>query len=168
MTIYLKGETHRFSDNINTDLIISVKRKRDTLDVEEMLPYLFEAIDINFYKKIHPGDFIVAGHNFGCGSSREIAPQLIKASGVKAILAKSFARIFYRNSLNCGLIVLELNTDSIDEGDVLEAVIDTNMSYVKNTTKCFNVPIVPPSEFALTLIKYGGLFLYLREYPNFE
>lgn len=116
----IRGKAHKFGDDINTDYIISGKYKFKSLDFNEMSKHLFEDLDPEFYKKITPGDIIVAGKNFGCGSSREQAPLVIKHAGISLVIAKSFARIFYRNSINVGLPLLEADTDQIDQGDELE------------------------------------------------
>ena len=130
-----KGRAHRLpvDDNINTDYVISGRYKFKLQDPKELAKHIFEDISQGFYSKINKGDFIVAGENFGCGSSREQAPQAIKAAGVSAIIAKSYARIFYRNSFNIGLELLECNTDSISEGDALE--VDLGGGTLTNKTK---------------------------------
>jgi len=102
----IEGRVWKFGDNINTDLIIAGKYKYDTLDMKEMAKHTFEALRSDFYKKVKEGDIIVAGKNFGCGSSREQAPLVLKALGIKVIVAESFARIFYRNAINLGLLAL--------------------------------------------------------------
>jgi len=103
----LSGKAHRFGDDINTDLIISGKYKFKSLDINDMSTHLMEDIDPAFHSKITKGDYIVAGRNFGCGSSREQAPLVIKAAGISAVVAKSFARIFFRNAINVGLPLIE-------------------------------------------------------------
>ena len=162
-----KGRAHCFGDNINTDYIISSKRKRDTLDMKELVPYLLETVDPDFSKNITEGDFIVAGANFGCGSSREAAPLIIQASGISAVLAKSFARIFYRNALNCGLPVLELNTGLIKQGDIIEVTLREAEGWVKLCSKEEIIPFVTPGGFAIELIKAKGLLNYIKKNPDF-
>ncbi len=117
----LKGKVWKYGDNIDTDLIIPA-RYLNTSDPKELAKHCLEDLDIEFAKKVEKGDFIVGGKNFGSGSSREHAPLSIKAAGVGAVLAKSFARIFYRNAINIGLPILELkeeDIDDIDNGDLL-------------------------------------------------
>ncbi|MGI6774385.1 hypothetical protein [Acetomicrobium sp.] len=103
----LKGRAHKFGDDINTDYIIAGKYTK-TLNLSDLATHLFEDIDPDFYKKVKPGDVVVAGRNFGCGSSREQAPVAIRESGISAVLAKSFARIFFRNAINIGTSSLDL------------------------------------------------------------
>ena len=103
----MKGKAHRVGDDINTDYIIASKYRSLGLDFKEMAKHLFEDLDPQIVKRIHGGDFIVAGKNFGCGSSREFAPRVIQALGIRAVIAPSYARIFYRNSFNIGLLLLE-------------------------------------------------------------
>ena len=123
----------KFGDNIDTDVIIAA-RYLNTSDEKFLASHVMEDIDPNFVKKISIGDVIVAGENFGCGSSREHAPIAIKSAGICAVIAKSFARIFYRNSFNMGLLILECNeTDEINEGDELK--IDVNQGTISNLTQ---------------------------------
>ena len=112
----IQGQAHIFGDNINTDYIIAGKYTK-TLDHTVWVEHLFEDISPGFSKKIQPGDFVVAGRNFGCGSSREQAPVALKYAGVGAVLAKSFARIFFRNAINLGVPVIVCNTDDIHDLD---------------------------------------------------
>ncbi|MGL5314655.1 MAG: 3-isopropylmalate dehydratase small subunit, partial [Peptostreptococcaceae bacterium] len=116
-----KGKVFRYGDNVDTDVIIPA-RYLNTSKAEELAKYCMEDIDENFVKEVKEGDIIVADKNFGCGSSREHAPLAIKASGVSCVIAKSFARIFYRNSINIGLPILECEeaVNNIDKGDVVE------------------------------------------------
>ncbi len=120
----ITGKVWKFGDNIDTDLIIAA-RYLNTSDPHELAKHVMEDADPNFVKKMQPGDIIVAGENFGCGSSREHAPIALKAAGVSAVVAKSFARIFYRNAFNMGLPIFELNeTDKISEGDLISIEMD--------------------------------------------
>ena len=116
----LKGRAHVFGDHINTDYIVSAKVKNRYTNVEDMSKHIMEDIRPGFYSEIKPGDFIVAGINFGCGSSREAAPSIIKIAGISAVIAKGYARIFFRNSINIGLLVLYADTSNIKDGDQLE------------------------------------------------
>src|SRR4030043_136086 len=130
----IKGEAIKLGDNINTDFIISGRYKFSITDIKELSKHIMEDIDPDFAKKVVPGkSIIVAGKNFGMGSSREQAPLVIKESGIVAILAKTFARIFYRNSFNIGLPLIEVDTDKITEGDMLD--IDLDSGIVKNLNK---------------------------------
>jgi 3-isopropylmalate/(R)-2-methylmalate dehydratase small subunit len=160
----LYGKAHRFGDNVNTDYIISVKRKRDTIDDNELAKYLMEDIEPGFYKRITPGDFIVAGQNFGCGSSREAAPRVILAAGIKAVIAKSFARIFYRNAINIGLLLFECDTDKFETGDVVEIDVDTGR--VNNHSKDISLATNPLPDIMMEILKNGGLVPYLKKEGN--
>ena len=162
----LKGKAHKFGDDINTDYIISGRYKFKTLDMKELAKHVMEDIDPNFYEKISPGDFIVAGKNFGCGSSREQAPLAIKHAQISAVIAKSFARIFFRNAINVGLPVIEINTDEINEGDELE--VDLEKGRVKNLTreKVYQIKPLPP--FMLRVLKDGGLVSHFQKHGDFS
>lgn len=161
----LKGKVHKFGDNINTDYIISGKYKFKTLDMDELAKHLMEDIDPDFYKKIKKGDFIVAGRNFGCGSSREQAPLVIKHAGIPVVIAKSFARIFYRNGINNGLILIEGDTDKIEDGDEIEIYLEDGK--MKNLTKNIEIYVSKIPDFLIKIIKEGGVINYLKKYKNF-
>ncbi len=162
----MKGRVHRLGDDINTDYIIAGKNKRDTYDPEVMAKHLFEDLDPTLYGRIKKGDIIVAGKNFGCGSSREAAPAVIKAAGINAVIAKSFGRIFFRNALNIGLPVLECDTSEIDDGDEVE--VDFNNGVIKNKTKAVTIPCRKLSQAIISIFQEGGLVNYLRKYKHFE
>lgn len=150
----------KFGDNIDTDVIIAA-RYLNTSDEKFLASHVMEDIDPNFVKKINVGDVIVAGENFGCGSSREHAPIAIKSAGICAVIAKSFARIFYRNSFNMGLLILECNeTDEINEGD--EIKIDVNQGTISNLTQNKTYKFQPIPPFMQELIKSGGLIEYAK------
>jgi len=114
----MTGVAHKFGDNINTDYIISSSRKRDTIDPQKLARFLMEDIRPGFGFQVKKGDFLVAGKNFGCSSAMEIAPLVIIFAGIKAVITKSYARSFYRNAINLGLLIIEADTDPIDEGDL--------------------------------------------------
>ncbi len=162
----LKGRAHKFGNDVNTDYIISGRYKFKTLDMGELAKHVMEDLDPNFYKKIKKGDFIVAGKNFGCGSSREQAPLAIKYAGLSGIIAKSFARIFYRNAINVGLPVVECNTDRIKEGDELE--VDLEGGIVYNRSKKKRIKIKPLSPFMIKILKDGGLVAHFKKYGTFK
>jgi 3-isopropylmalate/(R)-2-methylmalate dehydratase small subunit len=157
----LKGFVHKYGANVNTDEIIPA-RYLNTIDPVVLAKYCMEDIDKDFVKNVKKGDIIVADTNFGCGSSREHAPISIKAAGVSAIIAKSFARIFFRNSINIGLPILECPeaVDNIKSGDQLE--IDLIKGEIKNLTKKETYKAQPFPEFMQKLIKAGGLLAYIK------
>ena len=156
--------TWKFQDNIDTDIIIAA-RYLTTSDPEALAKHIMEDADKDFASKVKKGDIIVAGENFGCGSSREHAPVALKAAGIDLVVAKSFARIFYRNSFNTELLILECaDTDKIDEGDALE--IDLDGGLIKNLTKKENYKFEPIPEFMQELVKSGGLINYAKKTLN--
>ncbi|MCX8082596.1 MAG: 3-isopropylmalate dehydratase small subunit [bacterium] len=162
----LRGNAHKFGDDINTDYIISGKYKFKTLDMNELATHLMEDIDPDFYKKVKQGDFIVAGKNFGCGSSREQAPLVIKYAGIPAVIAKSFARIFFRNGINVGLVLIEADTDSIDTDDTIE--VDVEKGEIRNITKGSFIKSSVLPDFMLKIIKTGGVVNYIKENRGFK
>ncbi|MGQ9557790.1 MAG: 3-isopropylmalate dehydratase small subunit [Desulfurispora sp.] len=162
----LKGRAHKFGNDVNTDYIISGKYKFKTLDMNELAKHVMEDLDPEFYSKIAPGDFIVAGSNFGCGSSREQAPLAIKHASISAVLAKSFARIFYRNAINTGLPVVECDTDQIQPGDQLE--LDLAGGVLRNLSRGLDIPVKPLPPVMLKILSDGGLALHFRKYGGFN
>ncbi|MFA5346047.1 MAG: 3-isopropylmalate dehydratase small subunit [Candidatus Omnitrophota bacterium] len=157
----IKGKVHRFGDDINTDDIISAKYLIST-DPKELGSHCMEAIAPDFTKKVNPGDIIIAGKNFGCGSSREHAPVAIKGAGISAVIAKSFAAIFFRNAINIGLPFLELaDTDKIKEGDLIE--IDLSTGVIKNLTQSQTYQTQAFPEFLQELVEGGGLMNYIKK-----
>ncbi|MCX5707325.1 MAG: 3-isopropylmalate dehydratase small subunit [Candidatus Omnitrophica bacterium] len=156
----IKGKVHKFGNDVNTDDIISAKYLIST-DPKELGSHCMESIAPDFVKKVNPGDIIVAGNNFGCGSSREHAPVAIKGCGVAAVLAKSFAAIFFRNAINIGLPFLESeDVDKINEGDLVE--IDLSSGIIKNLTRndVYKTQAFP--EFLQELVSQGGLINYVK------
>jgi 3-isopropylmalate/(R)-2-methylmalate dehydratase small subunit len=159
------GQAIKLGDNINTDFIISGRYKFAITDIKELSQHLFEDIDPNFAAKIKLGkSIIVAGKNFGMGSSREQAPLVIKEAGIVAVLAKTFARIFYRNGFNIGIPLIETDTDKIEEFDSLE--IDLNRDVVKNITKNIEVKIIALPKFMQELLEEGGIINYIKKYKE--
>ncbi len=150
----------KFPDNVDTDVIIPA-RYLVTSDINELACHCMEDIDSQFAKKVKPGDIIVAGYNFGCGSSREHAPLAIKGCGVKAVIAKSFARIFFRNAINIGLAIYECpEADSIDESDQIEILPEQGV--IINKTKGINISITKVPPFIQKIIESGGLIGAMR------
>jgi len=162
----LSGKAHRFGDDINTDLIISGKYKFKSLDIKDMSKHLMEDLDPDFPKKISVGDYIVAGRNFGCGSSREQAPLVIKAAGISAVIAQSFARIFFRNAINIGLPVIECeDAGRIEAGDVLEVDLDNGLVFDK--TKNLKLKVKPLPKVMIKILQDGGLAAHFRKHGGF-
>lgn len=159
------GKAIKYGDNINTDVIIPGKYTK-TLDFNILANHVMEDLDPNFKKKIIPGDFIVAGENFGCGSSREQAPIALKYVGVAGILAKSFARIFYRNSINIGMPLIECDTDLVRDNDILE--INLEKGYLKNQTLDTIIPFVPLPKIMVEILFEGGLECYMKNHGKYE
>ncbi|MCL2080773.1 MAG: 3-isopropylmalate dehydratase small subunit [Oscillospiraceae bacterium] len=152
----------KYGDNVDTDVIIPARRL-NTSDPKELAKYCMEDLDPDFQRKIQGGGIIVAGSNFGCGSSREHAPIAIRASGVSAVIASSFARIFYRNAINIGLAILECPEAAagISCGDEVEISFDTGV--ISNKTKNMTYTARPFPEFIQRVIKAGGLLEALRD-----
>lgn len=162
----LKGKVFKFADNINTDVIISGRYKFSITDMKELSKYLFEDIRPDFYKELIPGkSVIVAGENFGMGSSREQAPWVIKEAGVLCVVAKSFARIFYRNAFNIGLALVEANTYSLKEKDIIS--IDLDKGIIKKD-KDGKIEFKPWDSFRKELVKCGGILNYLKKHKGFK
>jgi 3-isopropylmalate/(R)-2-methylmalate dehydratase small subunit len=151
----------KFGKNIDTDLIIAA-RYLNTSDPVELAKHVMEDADPEFVKKLNPGDIIVAGENFGCGSSREHAPIALKAAGVSAVVAKSFARIFYRNAFNMGLPIFELKeSDEINEGDSIKIDMENGKIEDTSTKKVYKFSPIPP--FMQELLSSGGLMNYAKK-----
>ena len=158
----LKGRSWKFGDDIDTDAIIPA-RYLNTSDPAELARHLMEDADKDFPGKVRLGDIIIAGKNFGCGSSREHAPIAIKAAGIQAVIAKSFARIFYRNAFNIGLPIFESPdaSERIREGDIIE--IDADTGIIKNLTTGEKYGARPIPPFMQELIKAGGLIEWTKK-----
>ena len=157
----ITGNVWKFGDNIDTDLIIAA-RYLNTSEPSELAKHVMEDADPEFVSKLKKGDIIVAGENFGCGSSREHAPIALKAAGISAVVAKSFARIFYRNAFNMGLPIFELKEcDKIDEGD--EISIDLDSGKIEDATKSSEFSFTPIPSFMQELIASGGLINYAKK-----
>lgn len=160
-----EGVAYKFGDNINTDSIISGRYKFSITDMKELSKYLFEDIRPDFSAQLKAGySILAAGENFGMGSSREQAPWVIKEAGILCVVAKSFARIFYRNAFNIGVALIEANTDCIEEGNLLD--IDLDKGIVSNRAKNETLPFQPLNTFQLNLLKEGGIIGYLKKYKD--
>ncbi len=152
----IQGKIIKYGDNVDTDVIIPA-RYLNTSDKKELAAHCMEDLDKEFVKRVQVGDIMVAGYNFGCGSSREHAPIAIKESGIALVIARSFARIFYRNSINIGLAILECSeaVDGISEGDSVEVDFDSGVIYNRTTGASFQTQPFP--EFIQKLLRSGGL-----------
>ena len=166
LNISKKGKAFKFGDNISTDHIAPGRLFHLRSNLQEFAKHVLEDADAEFASKMSEGDFVVAGNNFGLGSSREHAPQIIKIAGVGAVLAKSFARIFYRNAINIGLLLIECDTDGIDAGDELE--IDVKAGLVRNLTKNIQIEITPLPDVMIKLLEEGGLIEHIKKHGDFE
>jgi 3-isopropylmalate/(R)-2-methylmalate dehydratase small subunit len=154
-------------DDVNTEYIISSSRKKETLDPELLKAYLFENLDPALARSIVQGDLLVASKNFGCGSAMEIAVSVLLAAGVKAVLARSFARTFYRNAINNGLVPVECNTTGIHEGDRLIVSLDEKAVVVRNETGNQALVGSPFPSIILDLVTAGGLVPYFKTHHDF-
>lgn len=157
----IKGKIHKFGNDVNTDDIISA-RYLNTIDPKELGSHCMEILDHDFPKKVKAGDIMVAGNNFGCGSSREHAPIAIKGCGVSLVIAKSFARIFYRNAINIGLPIIELkDADDIVPGDELE--VDLARGVIRDLTKNKTYQAAPFADFVCQIVEKGGLVNWAKQ-----
>ena len=157
-----KGIVHKYGDNVDTDVIIPA-RYLNIADKKELATHCMEDIDTNFVKVVNDGDVMVGGFNFGCGSSREHAPMVIKESGISCVIAKTFARIFYRNAINIGLAILECPeaSEKIEAGD--EVAVDFDTGVITNVTKNETYQANPFPEFIKEIIQAGGLMASIKE-----
>ena len=161
----IQGKVHVYGDNIDTDAIISGKYTK-TIDMEILAAHVLEDLDRSFKENVVPGDIVVAGYNFGCGSSREQAPLALKSSGVSAILAKSFARIFFRNSINIGLPAIEVPDIELLTSDVVS--IDLESGFVLDITRNRQFKSDSLPSVMLEILNAGGLVPYLKMYGNYR
>jgi 3-isopropylmalate/(R)-2-methylmalate dehydratase small subunit len=162
----LKGKAWKFGDSISTDLICPGRYFHLRSNLPELAKHVLEDADEGFASKISKGDFVVGGNNFGLGSSREHAPTIIKLAGISAVLAKSFARIFYRNAINVGLPVLECDTDKIEQGD--EISVDLARGIVSNVTKGIELKAHPLPKAMISILNDGGLLAHIEKHGDFK
>jgi 3-isopropylmalate dehydratase small subunit len=163
--VMLRGKTHVYGDNIDTDRIIPGKYTK-TLDMSELAAHVLEDLDPNFCKTVQPGDILVAGKNFGAGSSREQAPVALKLAGVAVVIARSFARIFYRNAINIGLPLVEVKQHTIRTGHELEVNLADGM--VHNLTTGETYRATPMPQVMIDILDAGGLVNYLKTHGNYR
>ena len=162
MTLQLEGRARRLGDDVNSDYLISSRRKRETLDTGLLKRYLLETVDPGFAASVRPGDLLVAGRNFGCGSAMEIAVTVVQAAGIAAVLAQSFARSFYRNAINNGLLPIACDTAGIREGDrlgIVESGGTTTVTVLGSTARIAAAPLPP---IMLEILEAGGLVPWVR------
>jgi 3-isopropylmalate/(R)-2-methylmalate dehydratase small subunit len=162
----LKGKAWKFGDSISTDLICPGRYFHLRSNLPELAKHVLEDADEGFASKMAKGDFVVGGNNFGLGSSREHAPTIIKLAGVSAVLAKSFARIFYRNAINVGLPLLECYTDKIEQGD--EITVDLATGSIRNETRGIRLEAHPLPKAMLNILNDGGLLAHIEKHGDFK
>jgi len=163
----VSGRARLLGDDVNTDYIISSRRKRVTIDADELRAYLLEDYDKALGESVVAGDVFVAGTNFGCGSAMEVAVTVVRAAGVSCVLAKSFARAYYRNAINNGLMPVICDTAGIDEGDEVRVFVDQGRLTVRNVSKNTEIDGGSLSPIMLDILQAGGLTPYLREHGDF-
>lgn len=161
-----RGKAWKFGDNISTDLIAPGRLFHLRSNLPELAKHVLEDADPEFASKMNRGDFVAGGSNFGLGSSREHAPTIIHLAGVSAVIAKSFARIFYRNAINVGLPVVQCDTDNIDTGDELE--LDVEEGTLKNITKGLTLTFPPLPDVMRTILEDGGLLAHIGKHGDFK
>ena len=162
----MKGKAFKFGDNISTDHIAPGRLYHLRSNLPDFAKHVLEDADETFASRMKKGDFVVAGSNFGLGSSREHAPLIMKIAGVGAVLAKSFARIFYRNAINIGLLAIECDTDAIDDGDELE--LDIEKGIITDLTNGSIIQIEPLPPVMIKLLKDGGLVEHIKKNGDFK
>ena len=161
-----KGKAWKFGDNISTDLIAPGRLFHLRSNLTELAKHVLEDADPEFASRMNKGDFVVGGRDFGLGSSREHAPIIINLAGVSAVIAKSFARIFYRNAINVGIPVIQCDTDNIDTGDELELNLEEGT--VKNLTKNITLTFPPLPGIMRAILDDGGLLPHIRKHGDFK
>jgi 3-isopropylmalate/(R)-2-methylmalate dehydratase small subunit len=167
MHVRLEGRARVLGDDVNTDYIITSARKRETIDERVLKQYLLETLDPAFAASIQSGDIVVAGRNFGCGSAMEVAVTVPLAAGIRAVLARSFARTYYRNAINNGLIPVECDTSVIREGDRLIVDVGSDLT-VRDETRGVTIAARALPAHMLRILEAGGLVPYIRAYGGFE
>ena len=160
------GLVHRFGDDVSTDHITSGRHRFLAKDIAALAAHCLEDLDPEFARRVQPGDFVVGGRNFGCGSSREYAPRVLQALGVQAVLAHSFARIFFRNAINIGFPAVEADTGGIAAGDRLR--LDLAAGTIENLTRGTSVACRPYPPIMLAILRDGGLVAHLKKHGTYR
>ncbi len=163
----IHGRARVFGDDVNTDYIISSRRKRETIDESSLKEYLFEGVDPGFAATVVPGDIIVAGSNFGCGSAMEVAVTVIQAAGIRAVLARTFARSFYRNAINNGLLAIECDTTPFVEGDEVSVFLVGTTVQVLIPARHVALSGAPMPPLMRRILEAAGLVEFLRHEGSF-
>jgi 3-isopropylmalate/(R)-2-methylmalate dehydratase small subunit len=158
-----EGQARVVGDNINTDYIISSRRKRDSQDPKYMAQYFMEDLDSTFVGRVKPGDILVAGENFGCGSAMEVAATVIVGVGIPAIVAKSYSRTYFRNGINNGILLAACDTSNMEENDVIEVSIEGDAVTVRNKTKGQTFSAGKLAPMLVEILLAGGLVNYMRK-----
>jgi len=166
MQTRLTGRARVFGDDVNTDYIITSARKRETIDAAILKQYMLETLDPSFAASVQPGDVLVAGRNFGCGSAMEVAVTVPCAAGIRAVIARSFSRTYYRNAINNGLLPVECDTGGIQEGDFLSIELGATLT-VHNETRGVAIPALPLPAHMRSILEAGGLVPYFRRHRDF-
>jgi 3-isopropylmalate/(R)-2-methylmalate dehydratase small subunit len=167
MRLELEGRARVVGDDVNTDYIISSSRKKETLETLVLRAYLFESVDLAFASSVQPGDVLVAGRNFGCGSAMEIAVTVLLTAGIRAVVAMSFARTYYRNAINNGLVPIECDTSGIEEGTRLRLVLEDSGVRVVDETSRRQISGAPLPGIMIDILGEGGLVPYFRRHHEF-
>ena len=163
----LEGRARVFGDDVNTDYIISSRRKRETIDEARLRAFLFEGLDPSFAASVLPGDIIVGGRNFGCGSAMEVAVTVILSAGIQAVIARSFARSFFRNAMNNGLVAVECETTPILVGDNVVISFDDAQVRVRVPSRGIDLAGAPIPLLMRRILESGGLVAFLRDGGEF-
>lgn len=161
-----QGQARCFGDNINTDYIIAEHYKNRSTDLREIAKFTFADFDPGFARRVRPGDILVAGRNFGCGSAREAAPHVLKLSGIACVAAPTFARIFYRNAINIGLPLVECDTSGMEEGD--DMVVNPARGTVLDKTKGILRTAAPLPKVMMAILASGGIAAYLKRHGDLK
>ena len=168
MSVLFTGRARRLGDDIDTDTIIQSRRKRETLDPAELKRYLMEAWDPAFAATVEAGDILVAGRNFGCGSAMEVAVTVVLGAGIRAVVAKSFARTYFRNAINNGLLPVICDTAGIDDGETIEIAAAEDGLRVRGLASGFTAAAEPLPPAVRGIVEAGGLVAYLKRHGDFQ